>query len=499
MSLPQFKAHLKDIHNVTSALAVLDWDQKTQMPPGGAEARAEQMATLSKIAHQMATSQETGRLLERAEAETQGLSPDEDDAALVRLARRQYDQQTKIPTEVVVAFQRTVALANQAWQEARAANDFAAFQPHLEKIFDLTQQQAEYLGYEEHLYDALLDQFEPGMKTSEVRAIFQPLREQLVPIVEAIQAQADEGEPTLVEADLPSEAQIAFGKRIAASFGFDFQRGRHDTTTHPFCIMFSRDDVRLTTRHAPDTFGNTLFGMLHETGHALYNQGVPPQLDDNILGGGASLGVHESQSRLWENLVGRSRGFWSHVYPQLQATFPDTFGDVSLDRFYRAINHPAPSLIRVRADEITYPLHIMLRLDLELAVFDGEVAVKDLPEAWNAKMQDYLGITPPDDAQGVLQDVHWAAGMMGYFSTYALGNLLSVQLYNLAVEAHPNIPEDISRGEFGDLLGWMRKHIHSQGRKYLPSELMQRVTGTGIQSEPYLAYIRDKYGELYDL
>ncbi|MFP4324377.1 MAG: carboxypeptidase M32, partial [Anaerolineales bacterium] len=416
---------------------------------------------------------------------------------LVRRARREYDKALKIPAELQAEFTRTTARAEQTWIKARAASDFSIFQPALERIFDLARQRAEHWGYDEHLYDALLDQFEPGMKTSEVRAIFDPLRAQLVPIVDAIRGQSVDA--AVLAQDFPFEGQIAFSKRIAEQFGFDFTRGRHDTTTHPFCTMFSRDDVRLTTRHAPDDLASTLFGMLHEAGHALYNQGIAPQHDDNILGYGASLGVHESQSRLWENVVGRSRAFWSYFYPQLQSMFPGYFDGVSQDTFYRAINKAEPSFIRVRADEITYPLHIMLRFDLELAVFDGEVAVRDLPDAWNAKMEDYLGIIPPNDSQGVLQDIHWAGGTMGYFPTYALGNLLSVQLYDLAVEAHPNIPEDIARGEFGDLLGWMRKHIHSQGRKYLPGELVQRVTGVGFQTEPYLDYIRDKYSDIYDI
>jgi carboxypeptidase Taq len=318
-------------------------------------------------------------------------------------------------------------------------------------------------------------------------------------MVKAMAQQADKNSDAPIHQAFDMAKQRQFGEMVVAKLGFDFSRGRQDESVHPFCSNFSRNDVRLTTRFDPNWLSPALFGTIHEAGHGMYEQGSPEHLDHTILAGGTSLGIHESQSRMWENIVGRGRPFWQHFYGQLQATFPEALGQVSLDDFYRAINQSKPSLIRVEADEATYNLHIMVRFDLEVAVLNGQLAIKDLPEAWNAKYEEYLGIRPPNNRLGVLQDIHWSMGIMGYFPTYALGNLLSVQFYNLVLQDHPSLPDEMAAGKFDTLLEWMRKHIHQHGRKYSSRELVKRVTGGEMQTAPFLGYIRQKFGQLYDL
>ena len=499
MTLSALEARLSELHHLGNIAALLDWDQQVNMPPGGAQARAEQFATLSKIMHEALVADETARLLEAAEKETADLDYNSDEASLVRLARRSYDQAAKLPTELVTEIDRTTALAYQVWTEAREQKDFAKFQPMLEKVYDLVGQKAEHLGYEDDIYDALLDQFEPGMTSAEVTRLFTELREGLVPLVAAIADNQDAVSDDIVHLNYPIDKQRKFNEMVVADFGFDFSRGRQDVAVHPFCTSFSCNDVRITNRYEIDWLSSALFTALHESGHGMYEQGIAQNLDENILGTGTSLGIHESQSRMWENVVGRSRGFWGHYFPKLKAIFPEQLADTDVDTFYGAVNASEPSLIRVEADEVTYNLHIMVRFDLEMAVLHGDVAVKDLPDAWNAKYEEYLGITPPDDALGVLQDVHWSSGIMGYFPTYALGNLLSMQFYDKAVETHPDIPEQIGRGEFNTLREWMRENIYQHGSKFKPQELVERVTGTSIQTGPFLDYVRTKYTDLYGL
>ncbi len=495
----QLKARLAEVNDVGRAAALLSWDQQTQMPPAGAEARAYQLGTLSKIAHEMQVADETGRLIEAAAAELDGADYDSDEAGLLRVARRDYDQARRLPPEFVAEFARTTALAHEVWAKARAENKFEDFRPMLEKVFDLARQAAEYLGYTDHIYDALLDQFEPGMKTAQVRAIFDDLKKDLLPLVRALAERLDRVDDSVLRQAFDEDKQRDFSYEVIKRFGYDFQRGRVDRAVHPFAIRFSINDVRITTRYDRNFLNMALFGAMHETGHALYELGVDPALERTPLASGASLGVHESQSRLWENLIGRSRGFWTHFYPALQQTFPAQLGGVSLDTFYRAINKVSPSFVRVEADEVTYNLHIMLRFELEQEVLEGKVKVADLPEVWNARMAEYLGVTPPSDALGVLQDVHWSGGMIGYFATYALGNLISVQLWEKALADVPDIPAQIERGEFGALREWLRQNVHRHGRKYMPDELVGRVTGEGIQSRSYMRYLKTKYGEIYGL
>lgn len=493
------KARTAEVINLNYAASVLSWDQQTYMPPGGAEARAEQLATLRKYSHQVMTADETGRLLEAAEREIAGLDAESDEVGLVRVIRRDFDRLTKLPSQHVVEFSKTTTIAHETWVKARAEKNFTHFLPTLEKIFDLCRERAEYLGYQEQLYDALLDQYEAGATTSQVEHLFSNLREDLVPFVAAILEQADAVSDEPLQRIFAIDKQAEFGLMVAQEMGYDMRRGRQDLAVHPFCISFSRDDVRITTRYREDSLGDGLFSTLHEAGHAMYEQGIPPHYAGTSLGRGVSLGVHESQSRLWENIVGRSWRFWQHFYPKLQQTFDGVLDDVRVESFYRAINRVAASYIRVEADEVTYPLHIMLRFELEQDIFNGKLAVKDAPAAWNAKMEDYFGICPQDDAEGVLQDVHWSSGIMGYFPTYALGTLLAAQLYESVLQDHPAIPSEIEQGRFNTLLHWMNTHVHVYGRKYMPAELVQRATGQPLQHHAYMRYLRAKFGEIYGI
>ncbi len=490
---------LADVLNLSYASALLGWDQQTYMPPGGANARAEQLATLSKMAHELFVADDTGRLIEDAEAAVKGADPDSDDAALVRVIRHDFDIQTKLPTSLVTAIARETTLAHEVWAKSRAENDFASFAPTLEKIYDLMRQKAEALGYEERPYDALLDEYEPGMKTDDVETLFAGLREDLVPFVAAIFERLDHVDESLLHEQYDVNKQAEFGLAVIKQLGYDMTRGRQDKAVHPFTTGFSINDVRITTRYYPDYLPTALFGSIHETGHAMYEQGCAQKYEGTALAGGVSLGVHESQSRLWENIVGRSRGFWNHYYPALQGTFPQQFGSVSADEFYRMINAVSRSLIRVEADEVTYNLHIMLRFEMENDLLERKLAVKDAPAAWNAKMEQYMGIVPPTDAKGILQDVHWSSGLVGYFPTYSLGNFLSVQYWDQALKDVPAIPAQIEQGNFEPLLTWLRENIHQYGRKYWPQELTRRVTGEKIQTRSFVRYLKNKYTAIYDL
>ena len=497
-TLRPLKERLATIADVGAVASVLHWDQQTYMPPGGITGRAEQLSTLSRLAHEMLTSDETGSLLEVAEAE--GQEPDSDGAAILRLARRDFDRATRLPSRLVAELTRATSLAEPTWVRARADSDWGAFAPHLEKILGLQREATEHLGYEDHPYDALLDLYEPGARKAHMEKIFEELKAAVVPTIREISSGLDEDREAPRHGAFDEAKQEAFGKEIVSKFGYDFERGRQDRAVHPFCINFGGpDDVRITTRFDPNWLSPALFATIHESGHAMYEQGVDPAYTRTPLAGGTSMGVHESQSRLWENLIGRSRPFWTHYYPKLQTTFPDALKDVDVDDFYRAINATRPSEIRVDADELTYNLHILLRFELEVAMFEGRLSVSDVPAAWNAKMQEYLGVSPRDDAHGALQDVHWSAGIFGYFATYTVGNVLAVQLYDKALEQRPVISEETARGEFGALRGWLGENVHRHGSKYDPEELVQRVTGRSLETAPYLRYLRDKFGELYAL
>ncbi len=497
--LDELKARLLEVNDLGSAAAVLRWDQATYMPPGGAGARGRQLATLGRLAHEKFTDAALGRLLDALERETRDLPRDADDVSLVRVTRREYERSVRVPAAFVSEMSEHDAHSYQVWTEARPANDFARMRPLLEQTLDLSRRLAGFFPGYESIADPLIDYSDPGLKAAAVRLLFAELRERLVPLVRAITAQPPADDSCLRQ-HAPEADQLAFGLGVIRRYGFDLERGRQDKTHHPFMTKFSLGDVRITTRVREDDLTDALFSTLHECGHALYEQGIRHEYDGTPLAEGASAGVHESQSRLWENLVGRSRGFWEHFYPRLQASFPAQLATVPLETFYRAINRVARSLIRTDADEVTYNLHVMLRFDLELDLLEGRLEVKDLPDAWRTRMMTDLGLSPPDDRDGALQDVHWYAGLIGgQFQGYTIGNILSAQFFAAATRAHPAIPGEIARGEFGALHAWLRENVYQHGAKFTADELVERATGSPMSIEPYLDYLWRKYQPLYGL
>lgn len=493
-----FKAEMAEIWDLYMAASLLGWDQQTYMPPNGAVERSEQLATISKLAHIRSTSPEIGKALDELKTYTETLDPDSDDARLIRRAKIDYDKATRVPPEKVAEYARVTALGQEAWVQARAKSDFSIFRPHLEKIVELRREYADYFKPYDHVYDPLLDDFEPGLKTADVKEIFNRLRPQQVELVQEI-ASRPQVEDDFLHLNYDDQKQWDFGVDVITRFGYDWEGGRQDRSAHPFTTSFGIGDVRITTRVIENQMTSAMFSTMHEGGHAMYQQGLDKSLARSILANGASMAVHESQSRMWENLVGRSRAFWRFFYPKLQESFPAQLGNVSMEKFYKAINKVQPSLIRVEADEATYNLHVMLRLELEIELMEGKLKVADLPEAWNTRMKEYLGVTPPNDAQGVLQDVHWSGGMIGYFPTYALGNLVSVQLWDVINKDIPDLESQIEQGQFAALLGWLRENIHRHGSKFDPQDLVQRITGSKIDPQPYVGYLRTKYSDIYGL
>jgi carboxypeptidase Taq len=497
--LAELRQRLLEISDLSNAGAVLGWDQATYMPKGGAAARARQGATLSRLAHEKFTDPAVSRLLDGLAAYEAHQPYESDDASLIRVVRRDYEKATRVPSDFVSRWSEMGSASYDAWTRARPDNDFAAMRPYLEKALDFSRKFADYLGPYEHIADPLIDGPDEGMTVATVRALFDELRAELVPIVRAI-AEQPVADDSCLRGVFPERKQLDFGLIPITKFGYDFDRGRLDKTHHPFCTKFSSGDVRITTRVRENEIGEALFSTLHEAGHALYEQGVDARYEGTPLNSGASAGVHESQSRLWENVVGRSRGFWEFFYPKLCDAFPDHFGHVPLETFYRAINKVERSLIRTDADEMTYNLHVMLRFDLELELLEGRLKVKDLPEAWRARFKQDFGIEPPDDRDGCLQDVHWyGGGVGGSFQGYTIGNILSAQFYAAALKAQPEIAREIALGEFGTLHAWLKKRLYRHGRKFTPNEIVKRATGKPMTIAPYIAYLRGKYGELYRL
>jgi len=499
MSFSALLVRLTDIHNLEQAGAVLDWDQRTYMPAKGSEARSKQLATLAKISHEMFVAKETADLLAAAEAEGKSFGEDSDERAMLRVVRRNFDRETRVPTELVVALAETTSRGQDVWAEARAKNDFQMFAPWLQKIIELKRQYAAAIAPGLPVYDALLDLFEEGMTTRVLDPIFAALKAHGVPLVGAIQQRGKKISDEILTRNYDPKAQEKFCHYILKECGFSFERGRLDTSVHPFCTNFSQNDVRITTRWETDWLPGALFGCLHEMGHSFYELDIDPKYEASPLAGGVSLGIHESQSRLWENLVGRSREFWEKYYPELQSAFPAQLGGEPLDAFYEAINRVTPSLIRVEADEVTYNLHIILRYEMEQALLSGAVAVMDAPAAWNEKMKASFGIVPPTDKEGILQDVHWSAGLFGYFPTYSLGNILSSQLFAVAMKELPNLRGEVRKGSFGGLLEWLRTHVHQYGRKYKPADLVKKATGQPLSTEAYLKYLTEKFTRIYGL
>jgi carboxypeptidase Taq len=491
--------HAREVALLKSTQSLLEWDDRTKMPIKGGEYRAEQVSYLAGLVHRRQTEPAVGEYL--AELLESPLATDRhsDTGAIIHNLKRDYDQNTKLPQALVEELARTSVIGQQVWAESRKANDFARFQPILEKTFELKKQEAAALGYEGVPYDALLDEYEPGAKTAEVRQVLADLREQLVPLVAAIVESGRRPKLDVLHPRCPLDAQEKFGLAVAAAIGFDLQAGRLDVTDHPFCCTNGPRDVRLTTRYYEDFFPSALFSTMHEAGHGIYEQGLRADQFGLPTGEAVSLGIHESQSRMWENLVGRSRAFWEHFYPITKQAFPGSFDSVSLDDFYFAINDVRPSLIRVEADEATYNLHVMVRFELEQAILNDELRVADLPGAWHEKYRQYLGVQSPTDADGVMQDVHWSAGLVGYFPTYSLGNLYAAQLFEKAESDLGDFEAMFARGEFLPLREWLRVNVHEQGRRYAPSELVRRVTGEGISHGPLMKHLYGKLGPLYGI
>ncbi len=497
--LQELKTRLLEVNDLNSANALLSWDQTTYMPPGGAPARGRQLATLGRLAHEKFTDPAIGTLLDELHPYEESLPYDSDDASLIRVTRREFERNTKIPAKFVAQLNEHQAESYQAWAEARPANDFKRVQPYLEKTLDLSRQLANYFPGYQHIADPLIDFVDEGLKVSTVRPLFASLRARLVPIVQAIASQPAADDSCLKQL-YPEAQQLAFGQEVIKTFGYDFNRGRQDKTHHPYMTKFSLGDVRITTRVKERDLSDALFSTMHEAGHAMYEQGIRMDLEGTPLASGTSAGVHESQSRTWENLVGRSRHFWVFFYPKLQAAFPEQLKSVPFETFYRAINKVERSLIRTDADEVTYNLHVMIRFDFETALLEGTLAIRDLPEAWHARYQSDLGLRAPDDRDGVLQDVHWYAGVIGgSFQGYTLGNLISAQFFASALQAHPEIPDEMRAGQFDTLRGWLTQNVYQHGSKFNANEIIERATGEPLSIEPYIQYLHTKYSQLYPL
>ncbi|MFN3491504.1 MAG: carboxypeptidase M32 [Anaerolineales bacterium] len=494
--LNRLKEIIGEVSDLNRAASVLGWDQQVNMPPMGSEARGQQLATLGKIAQEKFTADEVGQLLEDLKKEYTDVETDE--GAMIRVAARNYDKAKRVPASFVAEQAVAAAKAFEAWVEAKKKSDFKIFLPFLEKNVELVKKYVSFFPPADHPYDVLLDDYEPGMKTAEVQEIFGNLRPKQVELIKAI-SEAKQVKDKFLHKKYNEEKLWKFSEKIIAKFGYDFNRGRQDKAPHPFETTFSVNDVRITNRYEEKNPMATLFSAMHECGHALYELGVNPAYERTSLESGTSLAIHESQSRMWENLVGRSLPFWEHFYPDLKKTFSSQLDGVKVKQFYKAINKVQPSLIRVNADEATYNLHIMLRLEIEIGMVDGSIQIKDLPEIWNTKMKEYLGVTPPNDAQGVLQDVHWSYGAIGYFSTYALGNIVSAQLWEKIKKDIKNLDDQIRKGKFEKLREWLRVNIHQYGRKYDPQDIVQKVTGSKIDSAAYVRYLTKKYSDIYDL
>ena len=487
----RLRERLSQVVDLRRVNSLLFWDQQTMMPPAGAAVRGEHRATLDRLAHELFVSEETGRMLDELGSYAETLDYDSDEAALVRVVRADYEKARRVPAELRAEMTRAGSEGLQAWVRAKAASDFSTFLPALERNVELRHRYIECFDPVDEPYDILLDDYERGMRTAEVRAIFDELKAALVPLIrDAAEREADD---EFLRGTFPVERQEAVGRAVIDAFGFRPGSWRLDHTPHPFAGGAGVSDIRITT-HYRDTDLDSLFATMHEYGHGLYEHQVAPALERTPLGSGVSLGIHESQSRMWENLVGRSLPFWRFFYPRVQEAFPDALGGVELERFYRAVNRVHPTLIRIHADEVTYNLHIILRFELEQDIVAGRVELRDLPQVWGERMDEYLGVEVPDDARGVLQDMHWAGGQIGYFSTYSLGNVMSVQIWERVLEDIPDLVDGFERGEFAPLREWLGERLHRHGRKYLPQELLERAVGSTIDPAPYLRYLREKHG-----
>jgi carboxypeptidase Taq len=467
------------------AVSLLSWDQQVLMPNGGKEARAAHLARLTRMAHEKLTSEEMQRAVEDAEP------GNEIETAMVRALKRDLETELKRPTELVARKAKVSSEAYDTWRTAKPQNDFATLAPYLEQLFDIARETAERLGYTEHIYDALIDLYEEGATNKDASDMFAAIKQPIIELVHECDPGVDDG---FLLGDWDKDKLRGFAERTTKQIGFDYSRGRLSVAPNAFCTTISAADVRMTTRPSEYLKG-IISSSLHEMGHGVYEQGSPEEWEHTPLAGGISLAVHESQSRFWENIIGRSRPFWQYFLPDLQATFPQLAG-VSLDKFYRAVNKVQPEFIRVGADELTYNLHILVRYELEVEILTGKVAIKDLPEAWNAKYTEYLGITPSTDTEGCLQDVHWTRGSVGYFPTYAMGNLIGAQIWKVAQSELGDTERLIREGNFAPILEWHRKQVYAKGRSVPPKELVTQITGRPMNAADWLEYARNKYQEL---
>ena len=491
---------LREAALLGSCGSVLSWDEQTYMPTNGAAHRAEQLGLLAGLTHERSTSPQIGELLTELERQNDLGDADSDRVVNVREARRAFDRQTKLSRRLVEELSRTTTLSQQAWIGAREDSDFAAFLPWLEKMIGLKREEAQAVGYGAGVpYDALLDDYEPGMTAAEIERVFSPLRDELVKLVGAIQNSSRRPNLEILSRHYPKTPQIVIAEGASKAIGFDFEAGRVDESAHPFCSGFGPGDCRLTTRYHDHHFNSAFFGVLHESGHGIYDQGLSAENFGLGVGQAASLGIHESQSRLWENFVGRSRSFWSYMYPTVQTAFPKALSDTAIEDFYFAINDVRPSLIRVEADEVTYNLHIMLRFEIEKDLISGDLKPADVPAAWNDKVQRYFGLDVPSDANGCLQDIHWSAGLFGYFPTYALGNMYAAQFFNAARRDLGDLDDQFARGVFKPLKGWLNEKIHRHGKRYPAKRLVEIVTGQSLSHQPLIGHLQAKFSELYDL
>jgi carboxypeptidase Taq len=495
-SFDELRGRLAEIADLGKTASVLGWDQHVMMPPRGAAIRAEQLATVGRIAHEKFISPEIGKLIDDLRGWGEEQDYDSLEASLIRVVAHDWEKASKVPPDLRAEISRSAALANPVWVEARKNNDFESFLPVLRKNLDLRKRYIDCFEIDDEPYDVVLDDYERGMRTKEVRCIFDYLKEHQAPLVKEVAEQAADGPR---EHTFAIEQQKVFELEVAHAFGFTDDAWRLDPTVHPFASGAGIGDIRITTRYFTDHLGG-LFGTMHEFGHGLYEHQIDPALERTPLARGVSLGMHESQSRMWENLVGRSLSFWRHFFPRLQQLYPDTLAGYDVERWYREVNVVEPSLIRVEADEATYNLHIILRFELEQAMLADDFALEQLPDEWNSRMWDYLGISVPDDTEGVLQDVHWSGGSIGYFPTYALGNLISAQIWERVLAELPDIYDGFEQGEFAPLRDWLRENLHRHGRKYTPGETLERVVGTSqIDPAPYVRYLREKLAAIYGI
>ena len=494
--IKELREYFTEIKRLGYIGALLGWDQEVNMPNGSVKGRAEQIALIYSLIHKRLKSDKTGKLIKKAEKLS---NLNEIDKAMIREAKREYDQATKLPDELVIEIARTSSLATQVWREAREKNNFSLFENLLEKTVELQKEKAERLGTHPDLYSTLIDLYEPGATYEEINDVFTGIKPKLVDFVKQLSEKGEKPDRTILQKHYDGKKQWELSIKIIEKLNFDFNIGRQDKSTHPFTTSLSSMDVRITTRINENDLAECIFGTIHECGHALYEMGFKEEIHDTLLADGCSMGIHESQSRMWENIVGRSMEFWTYWYPTFQEYFPENLKNYPMEEFYRSINVVEPSLIRVNADEVTYGLHIILRFEIEKALIDGKITVKELPEVWNSKMEELLGITPPNDKLGVLQDIHWSGGAIGYFPTYFLGNLYAAQFYKVAKEKIPKLNEDFKKGDFKRLLNFLRENIHQYGKIYLANELIERVTNEKLNPNYFMEYLNDKFKPIYKL